>query len=112
MLRSERLRRILGRVVVAGLLAGAGYYAVFGGEYSWFDLRRIRAEADSLRTQLDSLRAVADSLERRSRALEHDRLLLERVAREEHGMIRDGEILYRFLPYDSLVSPSSSNVSQ
>ncbi len=90
--------RILGRLVLPGLFLVALYYAVFGGEYSWFELRatreaveRERAELEELRRRIDSLQALADSLET-------DSLTLERIARERFGMIRPGEVLYRFAP--------------
>lgn len=86
----------LNRVLLPALLVVAAYYALFGGEYTVFEARetraRIEAEAaalDELREDIDSLRALADSLESDSAAL-------ERVARERFGMIRDGEVLYRF----------------
>jgi len=88
----------LRKVILPGLLLLAAYYAVFGGEYSWFELRDARAavereEADlaELNRQIDSLRAWADSMR-------IDSVTLERIARERFGMIRDGEILYRFAP--------------
>ena len=91
----------LRKVILPGLLLLAAYYAVFGGEYSWFELRDARAavereEADlaELNRQIDSLRAWADSMR-------IDSVTLERIARERFGMIRDGEILYRFAPQDS-----------
>jgi cell division protein FtsB len=81
----------------------AAYYAVFGGEYSWFELRDTRAAVEQeevdlaeLHRQIDSLRAWADSMQ-------IDSVTLERVARERFGMIRDGETLYRF------AQPSDSN---
>jgi cell division protein FtsB len=92
----------LKRFVLPGLLALAVYWAVFGGEYSVFDVRRARqareaqvAELERLRQEIDSLRAWTDSLE-------NDPGTLERLARERFGMIRDGETLYRFAePFDS-----------
>ena len=80
-----------------GVLALASYYAVFGGEYSVFELRSARAgvleQQDNLEAvgvEIDSLRAWADSLR-------NDPGTIERIAREEFGMIRDGETLYRFV---------------
>jgi len=46
---------------------------------------------DSVSQRADSVQAWADSLE-------SDTLAIQRVAREEHGMIREGEIMYRFVP--------------
>jgi cell division protein FtsB len=87
----ERVRRVL----FPALLGLAVYYAVFGGEYSLFELHRARQmrtveerELARLRQEIDSLRAWADSLQ-------YDSTTLERIARERLGLIRDGEILYR-----------------
>lgn len=74
----------------------AVYYAVFGGEHSIFAVREARADIVAETAETERLRARLLSLERRAEALENDPALLERLAREEFGMIRDGEILYRF----------------
>jgi cell division protein FtsB len=72
--------------------------AVFAGEYStvdWLTLRhRLAEESDSIA----QLRADIDSLARVARALENDPATQERVAREQFGLIRNGEILYRIVP--------------
>ena len=87
---------------LAGVLAAValGSFAVFGGEYStkdWWTLRqRLAAERDTVR----QLEAQLDSLARQARALENDPAAQERAAREQFGMIRDGEILYRLVPRD------------
>jgi cell division protein FtsB len=90
------------RVILPALLGLALYYALFGGDYSVFELRRARIEREreaaalaERRRQIDSLRAWADSLN-------VDSATLERIARERFGMIREGEILYRYAePLDS-----------
>ena len=76
-------------------------FALQGGEYStgdWIQLRREtreeRAEVEALKAAIDSLRALATRVER-------DPAEQERIAREEFGMIRPGEILYRLVPPDS-----------
>ncbi len=96
------------RLILPAVLLIAAYYAVFGGEYSTFEVRRARrslpreaAELEDLRRQIDSLRAWADSLE-------VDPVTLERLARERFGMIRSGETLYRFVEGDSLARPDSA----
>ncbi len=86
----------LTRAIVPVLFLVAAYYAVFGGEYSLFELHSARAavveegdELERLEQQIDSLSAWADSLR-------DDPTTLERIAREQFGMIREGETLYRF----------------
>lgn len=86
----------LTRVLLPAALLLAGYYVFFGGEYSVLELRRARAETEVARARLDSLERLNDSLRARADSLETDLLTLERIAREEYGMIREGETLYRF----------------
>jgi len=94
----ERFRRWGFRGLVVGLLLLAAYYVVFGGVYSVFDLRAMRGEREDLVDRLDSLISRTDSLVQRGDSLETDRLSIERVGREEHGLIRDGEVVVRFHP--------------
>jgi len=90
--------RRLKRAVVPALLLLALYYALFGGEYSAFELRRTRMDVDGQKAELAELRLRIDSLQARIDSLEHDPATLERIARERFGLIREGETLYRFAP--------------
>jgi len=94
----ERLRRWGFRAFVA-LLAGVGaYYATFGGVYSAFDIRAMEHDREVLQDSVFRLETVTDSLVQRGDSLVADPLAIERVAREEHGYLRDGELRVRFLP--------------
>ena len=88
------------RLVVPGILALALYYGVFGGEYSAFELRSVRADIDLEEWKLSDVQQEIDSLSAWMDLLENDAETIERVAREDFGMIRDGEILYRFAEPD------------
>jgi cell division protein FtsB len=96
----EPLKRWGFRGLMAGLFLLAGYYAVFGGVYSVFDVQGMRAEREDMVDRLDSLIVLTDSLAHRADSLESDELAIERVAREQHGLIRDGEVLVRFRPVE------------
>jgi cell division protein FtsB len=87
---------VLRRFVLPAFLLLALYYAVFGGEYTAFDSRDVQKEIASSEGVLAELQATADSLGARANALEHDDHTLEKMARERFGMVRDGEVLYRF----------------
>ena len=102
---SERVRRWGFRGLVAGLLLLAAYYALFGGVYSVFDMSGMRAERKELVERLDSLIARTDSLAQRGDSLESDPLAIERAAREEHGLIREGEVVFRFHPVEDDADP-------
>ena len=78
--------------VVAGVVFGT-----MGGEYStwnWWqlkrDLRNDRAAIQRLRAETDSLLALVD-------ALASAVAMQEKMAREQFGMIRPGEVVYRFV---------------
>jgi cell division protein FtsB len=86
----------LAALLVPGLLLVAVYYAVFGGEYSMLELHRPRVVLERERVTLLELEVQIDSLAQWSDALRRDPQTLERVAREQFGMIREGETLYRF----------------
>lgn len=78
-------------------MALAVYFALFGGEYSVFELREIRAAREAEAARLERARRAVDSLGLRADSLENDPMVLERIARERFGMIGEGEVLYRFL---------------
>ena len=88
------------RTQVAGLAGGVGLIAlaVWGGEYGTADWIQIRRQLADERTKVAALRVEIDSLTRLAHDLEMNPAVQERVAREQFGMIRDGEVLYRVVP--------------
>ena len=80
----------------------AVYYALQGGEYSTYDLFRQRHREQALTHMIDSLQRDVDSLRTFKRLLETDPATQERIAREDFGMIRDKELLFRFIDPDSV----------
>jgi len=83
--------------IVPLLLGVAVYYAIFGGEYSVFEVRSARAAVETERVQLAEIEGEIDSLSAWADSLENHLPTIERIARERFGMIRDGETLYRFV---------------
>jgi cell division protein FtsB len=86
------------RLLAGGVLLLAAYYAVWGGEYSAFHLMRLDAEQAQANQALRDVRTEVDSLKAYAQKLETDDATIERIARERFGMVRDGELLYRFVP--------------
>jgi len=91
----------LGRWLGLGVLVLAILFAFRGGMFTAGDARALAkkeevltAELRVLRRQVDSLRAFADSLE-------NSPVVQERVAREEWGVIRPGELSIRLVRGDS-----------
>ncbi|HET7274131.1 MAG TPA: septum formation initiator family protein [Longimicrobiaceae bacterium] len=96
----------LGRRALGGLLLGvAAYYAIWGGEYSAFDLLKLRSMGDREDARLAETRAAVDSLRLVAEKMANDSASIERFARERFGMIRDGEVLYRFVAVDTAKTP-------
>jgi cell division protein FtsB len=77
-------------------------FAVQGGEYSTGDWITLRRDARQERAEVDALKAAIDSLQALASRIERDPAEQERIAREEFGMIRPGEFLYRLVPADSV----------
>jgi cell division protein FtsB len=86
-----RLIGIAAAVVLAGLAFEAGEYST----PDWLKLRRHLADE---RQAVRALELELDSLQRLAHALETDPAAQERAAREQFGMIRRGETLYRLVP--------------
>jgi cell division protein FtsB len=85
------------RYVWWAVIAIALYFAIQGGEYSTRDLYLLHRRTGTITRQVDSLQHQVDSLGRFLRLVRSDSATMERIAREEFGMVRgDKEILYRF----------------
>ena len=83
------------RLILPVLIGLSVYFALFGGEYSVFEVGRVRAEKVELEQRLVELEQANDCLRAWADALETDSATIERLARERYGMIRPGEVLYR-----------------
>ena len=96
--RSAARGAFLKRLILPALVGLSVYFALFGGEYSVFEVRRVRVENLELEQRLIESERANDSLRTWAEALETDSATIERLAREQHGMIREGEVLYRIAP--------------
>lgn len=85
------------RVLLVAVIAAAGYFALFGGEYGLFELWRLEKQRERELVELEAFREEVAQLRARADSLESDSATLERIARERYGLIRDGERLYRFV---------------
>ena len=85
----------------AGVVLLAILFAIQGGEYSTGDWLTLRHDAAAERKEVEALKAAIDSLQALAALVERDPAEQERIAREEFGMIRPGEFLYRLVPDSS-----------
>ena len=89
------------QVILWAVAAAIAYFAVQGGEYSTLALVRQRLAERNARRAIDSLQRDVDSLARYKHAVLTDPAVQERIAREEFGMVKQKELLYRFTAPDS-----------
>ncbi len=82
-------------LIVLGVLALLVGAAVFG-DTGILHLRRLRAEVDALHRDVQGLEAENERLSRALAELRTDPAAVERIAREELGLVRPGERVLRF----------------
>jgi len=86
------------RAVLGVVLLAAAAFALLGGTYTTFDVFRLRSEVANEHEAIAQLKVAIDSLDKVAQALERDPRTQERMARDQFGMIREGEHLYRIVP--------------
>ena len=91
--RSEVLRRRV-RILAFNVVFVAGILAAFVGRGGYFDLARHRDQRQDARQQLAEQQARNDDLQRTIELLKHDPAAKERIAREELGMAKRGEVQF------------------
>jgi cell division protein FtsB len=64
------------------------------GARSWRDLDRARDRQADLELEIEQTEERIETLERRIQRLRRDPLLLERLAREELNLVREGEVVF------------------
>ena len=73
------------------------WFAIQGGEYGTSDLVQQGRQRRRLVREIDSLRREVDSLTNLRQRVLNDPKTQERIAREQFGMVRGKELLYRFV---------------
>ena len=91
--RSPRLRLWKAVVIIAVVAASLYLYVV--GDGGWLDLHARRERLARLESEVARLEAVNDSLRIVLDRMANDPEFVEKVAREQYGMVRPGERLYR-----------------
>lgn len=89
----------------AGIYAGGALLVLvlmhtLFGPYGYFSMRRSEREIEQLRQEIDHLDRENSQLSGEIRALETDPAAIEKAAREDMGLARPGELIFR-LPDDA-----------
>jgi len=93
----ESTRKVLTVLFVLGLVGGGAYAAVVSGNQE--DVAIIEGKLDHTRLEVERLKRENRRLKSLIMNLKDSDDLVEKIAREDAGMIRPGEILYLF-PHD------------
>jgi cell division protein FtsB len=93
---------------VALLLTALLGSSIFGSG-GLVQLWHMLAEREALGQETLRLLVKNDELRRSILHLRHSDRSLERLARERLGLVRDGEIIYRFRPRGDAVAPSAED---
>ena len=88
----------LGTVAMVALAVGLAVFGVKESVRAW----QMRRDMQTVERDLTTLRAQQEQLARTVDRLRNDPLYIEKLAREEMGMVREGETVLKFR------SPSSS----
>lgn len=92
--RNKRVHRLLYWLVILFLLS----WILLWGRNSFYQVWKQKQALQELQTKSDRLRLDNDSLRGETSRLKTDPDAAEEVAREQHGMIKPDEVIYRFKP--------------
>jgi cell division protein FtsB len=90
-LQENRLLKIVLGLVVLGFL-----WVLFAPGFGVVSLFSMRHKAAELRLEIDALATSNEELRLEIERLQNDRAYLERIAREEHGMLKENERVFDF----------------
>ena len=88
-----RKRRILILILISLLILGS---LTFFGEKGIFNLLRLRKEVVRIKEKNLRLEGENQKLKEEVKRLQSDKRYIEEIARKELGMVKEGEIIYRF----------------
>jgi cell division protein FtsB len=94
-------------LVWSAIGAAALWFAIQGGEFGTTDLIRQHRQRVRLVREIDSLGRLVDTLKRYRQRVLTDPGTQERIAREEFGMVRGKELLYRIAEPSAPTRPDS-----
>ena len=85
-------KTIIKHILIVALILAVGY--MFASEISQVSI--LRKENERIRMKIDKLEITNKELRGKIEAIKNDKRYIEKLAREELGMIKEGEKVYRF----------------
>ena len=90
-----RWRVLLNRTLYVAIAGALLWFAVEGGEFGTRELLQQRSRHAALQQDVDQLKRDVDSLQKEKTAVLKSDVMLERIAREQYGMLKGNkEILF------------------
>ena len=91
------------RIIIAAVIIGLflAFLFVFAGPYGVINMISIHKDKKILMGKISKLKAERDSLTEEIRLLQTDNKEIERIAREQYGMAKPGEKVYKIVPADT-----------
>ncbi len=102
--RPELSPENLGRIVIL-IVIGLLVYILIFGDYGVWRINAQQKEIERQNREIELLKAEQDSLRQVRWKLLNDPDYIETKAREEYGMQKEGEVVYKF--YDDETAPSN-----
>ncbi|MFO8145633.1 MAG: septum formation initiator family protein [Candidatus Syntrophosphaera sp.] len=95
--QKPKYRKAMNLLVLLILLFLLSWILIWG-DNSFYKVWKQKREISTIREENESLKAENDSIARQNTRLKSDPEVAEEVAREEHGLIKPDEVIYRFKP--------------
>lgn len=91
------VKKYIGRAVLIGGLLVLVYFFLFG-DYGVQRIRKQRQEIVRLEQTVERLQQEQEELKKTIELLKTDPEYIEKIAREEYGLVKEGEIIYKVVP--------------
>ena len=108
-MKRSRKSQVLSKPKVKAFLAlallaiGLLGYIFMAGEHGCLRLRHLAHQVSRIKSEIEGLKLANEALDQEIESLKTDPLYIERIAREELGMIRPGEMVYEVVPSDTVL---------
>jgi len=90
----EKKRRYTYLIVLGFMILLIAYYTIFG-ERGILRMRKLGRNLESIRASTQNLKEENEGLKSEIRLLQEDEDYIEKIAREELGLAREDEIVYK-----------------
>jgi len=110
-----RLKLPKGKTAKFFLLLGAVFFTFtfFGGDFGFVRIWNLHQKKKELELESKKLQVQILDLQVEKDKLKNDKTYLEKMAREKLGMVKEGEKVYRFVPFpEDSTSSGTSKLQQ